>query len=298
VGLLRLGARAGAEGRAAMRELRVSDVAQAVEELCITACYDLPEDVLRALEAACAVEESDVGRECLAICVENAKVAGRQRVPICQDTGVTITFLEIGQDLRLTGGDLYEAVAQGVRQGYTRGYLRKSVVADPLFARKNTGDNTPPIIYADIVRGDKLRIVVVPKGTGSENMSALKMLTPAAGPAGVRKFVVETVDKAGSNPCPPIIVGVGVGGMMEKAALLAKRALLRQVGSPHPQPEVAELERQILGEVNALGIGPQGLGGRVTALAVHMETAPTHIGALPVAVNIQCHAARHAERTL
>ncbi len=281
-----------------MRELDVSRVTQAVEELCITACYDLPPDVLKALEEARKVEESDVGREIIEICVENAKVAARERVPICQDTGVTIVFLELGQDLHLVGGDLYAAVAEGVRRGYTKGYLRKSVVVDPLFTRKNTGDNTPPVIYTDIVPGDKLRVVVVPKGTGSENMSGLKMLTPAAGSEGVKKFVVETVDKAGSNPCPPIIVGVGVGGMMDRAALLAKKALLRKVGEPHPQPEVARLEREMLEEINKLGIGPQGLGGRVTALAVHVETAPTHIGALPVAVNIQCHAARHAERVL
>lgn len=281
-----------------MRELEVSVVSRAVEELCITACYDLPEDVLQALEGARRIEESDVGREALGICVENAKVAAKERVPICQDTGVTIVFLELGQDVHLVGGDLYAAVAEGVRQGYTKGYLRKSVVTDPLFTRKNTGDNTPPIIYTDIVPGEKLRVIVVPKGTGSENMSGLKMLTPAAGPDGVKKFVVETVDKAGSNPCPPIIVGVGVGGMMDRAAVLAKRALLRRVGEPNPQPEVARLEEEILAEINALGIGPQGLGGRVTALAVHIETAPTHIGALPVAVNIQCHAARHAERVL
>jgi fumarate hydratase subunit alpha len=281
-----------------MRELDVSEVARAIEELCVTACYDLPEDVVRAMERAREVEESDVGREVLGICLENARVAARERVPICQDTGVTIVFLELGQDLRLVGGDLYTAVGEGVRQGYTKGYLRKSVVVDPLFTRKNTGDNTPPVIYTDIVPGDRLRIVVVPKGTGSENMSGLKMLTPAAGPDGVKKFIVETVDQAGSNPCPPIIVGVGVGGMMDRAALLAKKALLRKVGEPHPQPEVAKLERECLAEVNALGIGPQGLGGRVTALAVHIETAPTHIGALPVAVNIQCHAARHAERVL
>jgi len=281
-----------------MRELDVSEVALAVEELCVTACYDLPEDVVRAMERAREVEESDVGREVLGICLENARVAARERVPICQDTGVTIVFLELGQDLRLVGGDLYTAIGEGVRQGYTKGYLRKSVVVDPLFTRKNTGDNTPPVIYTDIVPGDRLRVVVVPKGTGSENMSGLKMLTPAAGPDGVKKFIVETVDQAGSNPCPPIIVGVGVGGMMDRAALLAKKALLRKVGEPHPQPEVAKLERESLAEVNALGIGPQGLGGRVTALAVHIETAPTHIGALPVAVNIQCHAARHAERVL
>ncbi|MCL6580397.1 MAG: fumarate hydratase [Firmicutes bacterium] len=281
-----------------MRELDVSEVTRAVEELCITACYDLPPDVLRALEEARRMEESDVGREIIDICIENAKVASAERVPICQDTGVTVVFLEVGQDVHLTGGDLYEAVNEGVRRGYTKGYLRKSVVTDPLFTRKNTQDNTPAIIYTDIVPGDRVRVVVCPKGTGSENMSALRMLTPAAGAEGVKRFVVETVDKAGSNPCPPIVVGVGVGGMMDRCALLAKKALLREVGRPHPQPEVARLEREILDEINRLGIGPQGLGGRVTALAVHIETAPTHIGALPVAVNIQCHAARHAERML
>ena len=281
-----------------MRELDVSKVTEAVEELCITACYDLPPDVLQALEQAYRDEESEVGREIIGICLENAKVAAQERVPICQDTGVTIVFLELGQDLHLVGGDLNQAVAEGVRRGYTKGYLRKSVVTDPLFSRRNTGDNTPPIIYTDIVPGENLKVTVVPKGTGSENMSALKMLTPAAGPEGVRDFVVQTVDKAGSNPCPPVIVGVGVGGMMDRVALLAKKALLRPVGRPHPEPRVAELEREILEAVNRLGIGPQGLGGRITALAVHIETAPTHIGALPVAVNLQCHAARHAERVL
>lgn len=281
-----------------MRELPVSEVARAVEELSIEANYDLPPDVLTALERAREIEESDVGREIIDICVRNARLAHDERVPICQDTGVTIVFLELGQDLHLVGGDLYTAVADGVRRGYDRGFLRKSVVSDPLFSRRNTGDNTPPVIYTDVVPGDRLRVTVVPKGTGSENMSGLKMLTPAAGAEGVKRFVVETVDRAGSNPCPPVIVGVGVGGMMDKAALLAKKALLRPVGSSHPEPEVARLEREILGEINALGIGPQGLGGRVTALGVHIETFPTHIGALPVAVNIQCHAARHAERVL
>jgi fumarate hydratase subunit alpha len=281
-----------------VREIDVREVARAVEELCIEACYDLPEDVLAALEAAREAEESEVGREILDICIENARVAREERVPICQDTGVTVVYLEVGQDVHLTGGDIFEAVTEGVRRGYDRGYLRKSVVDDPLFTRKNTGDNTPPIVYTDVVPGDRLKVTVVPKGTGSENMSALKMLTPAAGVEGVKRFIVETVDRAGSNPCPPVIVGVGVGGMMDKAAYLAKKALVRPVGRPHPQPEVARLERETLEEINRLGIGPQGLGGRTTALAVHIETHPTHIGALPVAVNIQCHAARHAERVL
>ncbi|HHY39503.1 MAG TPA: fumarate hydratase [Clostridia bacterium] len=280
-----------------MREIDVAEVRDAVEGLCISACYDLPQDVMEALKKAAEKEISDVGRDTINLIIENAETAARERMPICQDTGVTIVFLELGQDVRLVGGDLYEAVNEGVRRGYTNGYLRKSVVDDP-FLRRNTKDNTPAVIYTDIVPGDKLRIIVVPKGTGSENMSALKMMTPAQGMEGVKKFVVETVDKAGSNPCPPIIVGVGIGGMMDKAAQIAKKALLRPVGQPNPLPHIAKLESEILEEINKTGIGPQGLGGCVTALAVHIETYPTHIGALPVAVNIQCHAARHAEKTL
>lgn len=280
-----------------MREIDVAQVRDAVEDLCISACYDLPQDVMEALKKAAEKEISDVGRDTINLIIENAQTAARERMPICQDTGVTIVFLELGQDVKLVGGDLYEAVNEGVRRGYTNGYLRKSVVDDP-FLRRNTKDNTPAVIYTDVVPGDKLRIIVVPKGTGSENMSALKMMTPAQGMEGVKKFVVETVDKAGSNPCPPIIVGVGIGGMMDKAAQIAKKALLRPVGQPSPLPHIAKLESEILEEINKTGIGPQGLGGCVTALAVHIETYPTHIGALPVAVNIQCHAARHAEKTL
>ncbi|HCC33304.1 MAG TPA: fumarate hydratase, partial [Clostridiales bacterium] len=212
--------------------------------------------------------------------------------------GVVHVFAELGQDVHLTGGDLKAAIDEGVRQGYESGYLRKSVVDDPIFRRANTRDNTPAIVYIDIVPGEHLSLAVVPKGTGSENMSGLKLLTPAQGARGIRDFVVEVVDRAGSNPCPPVIVGVGVGGMMDRAAMLSKKALLREVGTAHPDPSIAALEREILQAVNDLGIGPAGLGGRTTALAVHIETAPTHIGALPVAVNLQCHAARHAERTL
>lgn len=280
-----------------MREIDVAQIRDTVEDLCIKACYDLPSDVMEALKAAAEKEVSEVGRQTINLIVENAETASKERMPICQDTGVTIVFLELGQDARLTGGDLSEAINEGVRRGYINGYLRKSVVDDPFF-RKNTKDNTPAVIYTDIVPGDSLRIIVVPKGTGSENMSALKMMTPAQGAEGVKKFVVETVSKAGSNPCPPIIVGVGIGGMMDKAAQIAKKALLRPVGQPSPLPHIAKLESEILEEINKTGIGPQGLGGCVTALAVHIETHPTHIGALPVAVNIQCHAARHAEKTL
>jgi fumarate hydratase subunit alpha len=281
-----------------VREVNVRDVTDAVEAMCIEACYDLPADVLRALRAARDQEESPLGREIIDQLLENAEIAARDRVPICQDTGVTVVFVELGQEVALVGGDLYAAINEGVRRGYDRGYLRKSVVAEPLFERKNTGDNTPAIIYTDIVPGISVKLTVVPKGTGSENMSALRMLTPAEGPAGVKAFVVDTVRRAGSNPCPPLVIGVGVGGYLDRAGWLAKRALLREVGRPHPDPRVAQLEQAILTEVNATGVGPQGLGGRVTALAVHIETGPTHIGALPVAVNIQCHAARHAERTL
>ncbi|NPV70198.1 MAG: fumarate hydratase [Firmicutes bacterium] len=281
-----------------MKEIHVDRIVETVRNLCIQACYDLPEDVLSALENAIKLEESDVGKELLAQLVDNARMAGRERIPICQDTGVTIVFVEMGQDVRIAGGSFTDAVNEGVSRGYREGYLRKSVVDDPIFVRKNSGDNTPASIYTDIVPGDSLRIIVMPKGTGSENMGAIKMLVPADGPDGIRKFVVETVDKAQSNPCPPIIVGVGVGGMMERAPLMAKKALLRKVGTPHPNPEIAALERKILEDINNLGIGPQGLGGRVTALAVHIETWATHIGAMPVAVNIQCHAARHAETVL
>jgi len=281
-----------------MKEIHVDRIVETVRDLCIRSCYDLPEDVLAALEDAIAIEESNVGKELLAQLVENARMAARERMPICQDTGVTIVFVEMGQDVRIVGGSFADAVNEGIRKGYVEGYLRKSVVDDPIFARKNSGDNTPGFIYTDIVPGDRLKITVMPKGTGSENMGGIRMLVPADGADGIRKFVVETVDKAQSNPCPPIIVGVGVGGMMEHAPLIAKKALLRKVGAPHPNPEIAALERRILEDINDLGIGPQGLGGRVTALAVHIETAPTHIGAMPVAVTIQCHAARHAEAVL
>ena len=278
-----------------MREIHVGSVTEAVRDLCLTANYDLPADVAAALERAREAEESPLGRQILGELLENAAIARQDRMPMCQDTGVVHVFVELGQDVRLTGGDLKAAIDEGVRRGYEAGYLRKSVVDDPIFRRVNTQDNTPAVTYIDLVQGDCIALTVVPKGTGSENMSGLRMLTPAQGARGVRDFVVEVVDRAASNPCPPVIVGVGVGGMMDRAAILAKKALLREVGLPHPDSSIAALEREILQAVNDLGIGPQGLGGRTTALAVHIETAPTHIGALPVAVNLQCHAARHAE---
>lgn len=280
-----------------MREIHVSQITQAIEELAVKANYELPEDVVQAIAAAARREDSDLGQEIFQLMQENAHLAKTKGTAICQDTGVAVVFLEVGQDVRIVGGSLTDAVNEGVRRGYTKGYLRKSVVGDP-FLRKNTGDNTPAVIHTEIVPGDQLKITLAPKGAGSENMSALKMLTPADGAEGVKRFVVSTVDQAGGNPCPPIIVGVGVGGTMEQAALIAKKALLRPVGQKSPLEHVARLEEEILQEINQLGIGPQGLGGRVTALAVHIETYPTHIACLPVAVNIQCHVARHAETRL
>ncbi|MBE3583441.1 MAG: fumarate hydratase [Limnochordaceae bacterium] len=280
-----------------MRELDVARVTEAVAELCQRANTLLPADVTRALRQAERAEESAVGREILGQILENASLAAQQRVPMCQDTGMAVVWVEVGQEVHLVGGSLEEAVNAGVRQGYVQGYLRKSVVADP-FGRQNTGDNTPAIVHFRLVPGDQVRITVQPKGAGAENMSRLEMLTPADGVEGVLRFVVETVDRAGPNACPPLVVGVGVGGTMEKAALLAKQALLRPVGQHHPSPEMARLEQTLLERINRLGVGPQGLGGRVTALAVHLEVYPTHIACLPVAVNLQCHADRHAATVL
>ncbi|HNT04398.1 MAG TPA: fumarate hydratase [Bacillota bacterium] len=281
-----------------MRELNVDVITNTVENLCIESNYFLPRDVKKALEDAVLKEESPVGRETLLDILKNAEIAARNQVPICQDTGLTVVFAELGQDLRLVGGDFYEAINEGVRRGYKNGYLRKSAVDDPFLVRKNTGDNTPAIIHTTIVKGDRLKIIIAPKGGGSENMSALRMLTPAEGVDGIKKFVIDTVDKAGSNPCPPVIVGVGIGGTVEMTALIAKKALLRTVGEHNPNTEVAKLENELLEEINNLGIGPQGFGGRITALAVNIETFPAHLASMPVAVNIQCHAARHKEAVL
>ncbi|GAW92814.1 fumarate hydratase [Calderihabitans maritimus] len=278
-----------------MREIHVREITETVARLCQEANYELCPDVRESLLGALEKEESPVGREILEQLVRNAEIAQKNKVPVCQDTGMAVVFLEIGSEVCIVGGDLTEAINQGVRKGYTDGYLRKSVVKDPLFNRINTGDNTPAVIHTEIVNGDCLKISVLPKGFGGENMSAIKMMVPADGLEGVKKFIIDCVDKAGPNPCPPVVVGVGVGGTFEKAALLAKKALLRPVGSHHSQPEVAELEKELLSAINDLGIGPQGLGGRVTALAVHIETYPTHIGGLPVAVNINCNAGRHRE---
>ena len=278
-----------------MRTIEVREVTQIVAQLCIRANYTLGEDVILALKKALEEEESPAGKQVLRRLLENAEIASAEQIPLCQDTGTAVIFLELGQEVCLIGGDLNSAVLEGVRKGYVEGYLRKSIVERPFSARVNTKDNTPPVIHIEIVPGDRLRVTVLPKGGGSENASAMGMLTPADGRQGLINFVVQTVDRAGSNPCPPTIVGVGVGGTAEKAMFLAKKALLRRVGEPSADPEVAELERELLRRINALGIGPMGYGGRITALAVHVETMPCHIASLPVAVNLQCHAARHGE---
>ena len=278
-----------------MRELNVAEITDAVVKLCIDANYYLPDDVTKALEDAMASEESALCKEILGDILKNAEIAKTNDVPICQDTGLAVFFIELGQDLHLVGGDLNTAIDEGVRRGYAEGYLRKSTVDDPFMVRKNVGDNTPAIIHVKIVPGDKIKIAFAPKGGGSENMSALGMLTAADGAKGIKQFVVDQVERAGSNPCPPIIVGIGIGGTIEKVTLLAKQALLRTIGEYNPNPIVADLEKEILAAINDLGIGPQGFGGRTTALAVHIETFPAHIASMPVAMNIQCHAARHKE---
>ena len=275
-----------------MREIAAEQITTLVAQLCQTANTDLGNDVVKALRDALQFEESQVGCDCLQRLIENAQIAAAESIPICQDTGMAIVFVEYGQQVVIKDGDFAQAIDEGVRRGYKEGYLRNSIVADPL-ERVNTGDNTPAVIHTRIVPGDQLRITVAPKGFGSENMSRLKMLTPAAGIEGVKKFVIETVSIAGANPCPPIVVGVGIGGSMEMAALLAKEALLREIGSPNSNPSLAELESELLRTINELGIGPQGLGGRCTALAVHAGVYPTHIAGLPVAVNISCHVTRH-----
>lgn len=279
------------------RTITCSQVTAAVDRLCREANYYLGEDVRQGLEKALAREDSLPGREVIKQLLENANIAAAEGVPICQDTGAAVIFLELGQDVRIEGGYLYDAINAGVALGYTGGYLRKSMVYPPVDG-KNSGDNTPAIIHTKIIPGDHLTITIAPKGGGSENMSAVGMLTPAAGYEGVKKFVVETVKKAGPNPCPPIVVGVGIGGNFEKCALLAKESLLRPLGKLHTREEIAGLEKEILEAVNCLGTGPQGFGGRVTALAVHIEIFARHIASFPVAVNIQCHAARHKSITL
>lgn len=281
-----------------MRQIHYSEVIEVVAQLCQDTNFSLPEDVLNSLRQARSEEESPLGRIVLAQILENARIAAEEKVPICQDCGTAIVFLELGEELEITGGNLnlYAAIEEGVRRGYKEGYLRKSICHP--FTRKNTGDNTPAMIYTDIVPGNKLKIMFCPKGGGSENMSAIKMLKPSDGIEGVKKFVIETVKSAGSNPCPPIVVGVGIGGTFERVALLAKKALLRPFGSQNTDSELAALEDELLEKINCLGIGPAGLGGSTTALSVHIEMLPCHIASLPVAININCHAARHKEVTI
>lgn len=278
-----------------MREIQTSTVTEAVARLCIQACTVLPEDVKARIYDCRETETWPTAQDILGVIIENFETNGP--VPLCQDTGMACVFLEIGQDMHIVGGDLYDAVHQGVAQGYTDGLLRKSVVGDPL-RRVNTGDNTPAMIYTDIVPGDRLTITVAPKGFGSENMSRIAMLKPADGIEGVKKFVLETVENAGPNACPPLTVGVGIGGTFDKAALLAKKALTRDMGVHHPDPFYAQLEAELLDDINRLGIGPQGLGGKTTALWLSIETMATHIAGLPCAVNINCHSTRHAKEVL
>lgn len=280
-----------------MKAIHFNTIIDAVEKLCIEANYNLGNDVMLSLKKAMIAEESPLGREVFKRLIENATIAHEERVPMCQDTGLTVLFVELGQDLYIEGGLLTDALNEGVRRGYEKGYLRKSVVKDP-FDRVNTNDNTPAIIHYDLVPGDELHIIVAPKGAGSENMGGLKMCKPSDGLEGVMQFVVDTVDKAGGNPCPPIIVGVGVGGNMEKATCLAKKSLTRDVGVHNPEERLAKIEEELLERINKLGIGPQGYGGVNTALAVNLEVYPTHIAMLPVAVNINCHASRHKAVTL
>lgn len=278
-----------------MREVKAEQIKETIKELFLKANFEIGSDVLEMLKERKEKEKSEIGQAVLSQIIENDIIASNEKIAMCQDTGYAVVFVELGQEVAIVDGDFNEAINQGVREAYGEGYLRKSVVEEPLFERKNTKDNTPAIVHLDIVPGDKIKIAVTPKGFGSENMSALKMLKPADGIQGVHDFVVETVEKAGPNPCPPIVVGVGIGGTVEKAALIAKKSLLRAVDVHNSDERYARLERAMLEDINKLGIGPAGLGGITTALSVNIEFAPTHIAGLPVVVNICCHAARHAE---
>jgi len=280
-----------------IREISCERIVDTVRDLFIRASTDLGDDVLSAIQKAAQTEDTQLGRYALEKIIENATVAKDESLPLCQDTGLAVVFVELGQDVHVTGGDFNEAVQEGVRRAYRDGFLRKSL-CDPI-TRANTGDNTPAVIHIQIVPGDEIRVIAMPKGGGSENMSSSVMLLPSAGPEGIREHIVDRVRKAGANPCPPTIIGVGIGGSIEKSALLAKKALTRRVGEPNrSDPRLSELERKTLAQINALGIGPQGFGGSTTALAVHVEMMPCHIASLPVTVNIQCHVARHMEATI
>jgi fumarate hydratase subunit alpha len=281
-----------------MREIQAQQITDTVARLAMEANLYLGEDVLASLRAARAAEPSSVGQEVLDQILENAEIAPRTGLPLCQDCGFAVVFLDVGQDAHIAGGDLTAAVNEGIRRGYRDGYLRKSIVNHPFSTRDNTKDNTPCVLHTEIVPGDQVTITVMPKGGGCENMSYLKMLTPSAGRQGIVDFIVDSVDKSGGNPCPPVIVGVGIGGTADQAMALAKRSLLREVGRPNSDTETAGLEQELLTKVNNLGLGPMALGGVTTALAVHVETFPAHIASLPVAVNLQCHSARWKTATL
>lgn len=280
-----------------IREINVKEITRNIKEMCIEANYTLSPDMDKAMKKAAGEEKSELGTKILNQLQENLVIADSEKIPICQDTGMAVVFVDIGQEIHFTGGQLEEAIHEGVRQGYTEGYLRKSVVKDPLI-RENTKDNTPAIVHIDIVPGENLEILVAPKGFGSENMSRIFMLKPADGEEGVKKSVIQAVKDAGPNACPPMVVGVGLGGSFEKAAFLAKKALTRNLDTPSDKPHIAKLEKELLEEINQLGIGPGGLGGSTTALGLNIETYPTHIAGMPVAVNICCHVNRHAHRVL
>ncbi|MBQ7296258.1 MAG: fumarate hydratase [Clostridia bacterium] len=275
-----------------MRKIHSDIIRDTVEKLCIEANYRLPHDVRYAIESCRDCEDCAAAKGILDDIIRNYEIADSENMPICQDTGMACVFLEIGQDVHIVGEALYDAVNEGVRRGYDKGYLRKSVVADPVL-RGNTGDNTPAMIYTEIVPGENIKITVGPKGFGSENMSAIRMFKPSAGLQGIKDFIIETVENAGPNPCPPMVVGVGIGGTFDKAALLAKKALMREIGTSNPNPFYAELEKEMLAKINTLGIGPQGFGGKTTAIGLNIETLPTHIAGMPCAININCHVTRH-----
>lgn len=280
-----------------MREIQAKKITQAVKDLCLEANYVLGEDVLEALNEALRFEESEIGRELIRELIKNAQIAAKEKLPICQDTGTVIVFVELGQDLRIIDGDLHEAINEGVSQAYHQGYLRKSMVSNPL-RRKNTGDNTPAMIHSEIIPGEKINIRLMAKGSGAENVSKLRILKPTEGIKEIEEFVLETASQAGPNACPPMIIGIGIGGTFETAPLLAKKALLRDIRKRNSESDMAKLERELLKKINSLGIGPEGLGGRTTALAVNIETYPCHMASLPVAINIDCYAHRVKEATL
>lgn len=281
-----------------MREIHTRQIIETISRLCIDSNYYLPDDVKKALETGWEQDPSPQAKEVFNRLIENYKLAESEKIPLCQDCGYMVIFADLGQNVQIVGGNFEDAVNEGVRQGYQSGYLRKSVVWDPVFERSNTKDNTPAVLYVNIVPGDQIKFIAAPKGGGSENMSALGMLKPSQGAKGIQDFVVKTVDNAGANPCPPLVVGVGIGGTADKAMQSAKRAILRDLGSKNPDPKFAQLEDDILKDINSLGIGPQGFGGTTTALGVHIEAFPCHIASMPVAVNLQCHCARHKEAVI